>query len=429
MKKELSIVCVDDVPADVAMVNHALREGGMKFRSKRVDTQEAFLRELEHNPPDVILSDHGLPAFDGFMALNIARRKCPAVPFIFVTGKLGEQIAIETLKNGATDYVLKSNLAKLVPTIQRALREAEEQATRKNEELQLRENEERYRQLVEFCPEAFLVQCEGEIVFANRAAMYLLGAEEARQLVGRPIGEIVHPESLPALETRFNQLMQTGTTLFWRKMGKGQADDIAFTEEKFVRLDGSTVAVEVAATPLLFQGRPAIQMIARDITARQRAGGESPKRGEHCPQGLNPAQCGGPDFVRLLLTAPHYRQLVQYYPDAVIVIYDDDGLAFGNLAAVKLLGVRDAAELVGKPAAEVFQPHPWDLIMDRFRRSRNEEAFMPFFEQEISRPDGTTCEAEISAAPIAFQGRPALQVIVRNISGRAGLTDCGGAKG
>ncbi|HKW29508.1 MAG TPA: response regulator [Verrucomicrobiae bacterium] len=289
MKKELSILCVEDVPTDVAMLNHALREGGMSFRSKRVDSQEAFLHELEHNPPDVILSDHGLPSFDGFMALAIAREKCPEVPFIFVTGKLGEQIAIETLRNGATDYVLKSNLTKLAPTIQRALRKAEERTALNQELLRLQQSEACYRQLVEFCPDAFLVQCNGEIVFANRAAAHLLGAGDAQQLVGKPIREVIHPESLPSLETKFNQLIQIGTIFFWRKIEKGKAgkptgpaNDTALSEAKFIQLDGSSVAVEVAATPLLFQGRPAIHIIARDITARRRAGGELAGNEEPC---------------------------------------------------------------------------------------------------------------------------------------------------
>ncbi|HLZ54053.1 MAG TPA: response regulator, partial [Verrucomicrobiae bacterium] len=205
MKTELSILCVEDVPTDVAMLNHALREGGMSFRSKRVDSEEAFLHELQHNPPDVILSDHGLPSFDGFTALTIAREQCPEVPFIFVTGRLGEQIAIETLRNGATDYVLKSNLTKLAPTIQRALRQAEERTALKRELSRLQQSEECYRQLVEFCPDAFLVQCNGEIVFANRAAAHLLGAGDAQPLVGKPIREVIHPESRPSLETKFNQ--------------------------------------------------------------------------------------------------------------------------------------------------------------------------------------------------------------------------------
>src|SRR6478736_9373946 len=80
VKKHVRILYVEDVPADVVMVNHALRQGGMAFRSKRVETKEDFLRELEQDPPDVILSDHGLPSFDGFTALAIARDKCPDVP-------------------------------------------------------------------------------------------------------------------------------------------------------------------------------------------------------------------------------------------------------------------------------------------------------------------------------------------------------------
>src|SRR5690242_5994855 len=206
------------------------------------------------------------------MALTIARQKCPEVPFIFVTGRLGEQIAIETLRNGATDYVLKSNLTKLAPTIQRALREAEERAALKQKELLLRESEERYRQLVEFCPDAFVVPFDGEIVFANRVSAQLLGAENAPQLVGKPIMDIIHPQSQRSLETRFNQLIENGPIFFWRKIEKGKAwkqnepgNGIAFTEEKFIRLDGSSVDVEVAATPLIFHGHPAIQMIARDV--------------------------------------------------------------------------------------------------------------------------------------------------------------------
>lgn len=290
MKKELSILCVEDVPADVAMLNHALREGGMSFRSKRVDSQEAFLHELQHNPPDVILSDHGLPAFDGFMALTLAREKCPEVPFIFVTGKLGEQIAIETLRNGATDYVLKSNLTKLAPTIQRALREAEERVALKRKGLELRESEERYRQLVEFCPDAFLVQQNGEIVFANRAAAHLLGAENASQLVGKPISEITHPESRYSLETRFQQLLEIGAIFFWRKIEKGKAgkqdepaNDIGFVEEKFVRLDGTACNVEIVAAPITFQGRPAVQLIARDSSERRPAGAALRQREDLCP--------------------------------------------------------------------------------------------------------------------------------------------------
>src|SRR5258708_36130189 len=124
MKDEIRILCVEDLPADVVIINHALRAGGLRFRSKRVENKEAFLHELEHHPPDVILSDHGLPSFDGFTALAIARNKRPDIPFIFVTSSLGEEMTIETFKSGATDYVLKKDLSKLVPAVEREIQEA-----------------------------------------------------------------------------------------------------------------------------------------------------------------------------------------------------------------------------------------------------------------------------------------------------------------
>lgn len=330
MAKEINILCVEDVPADVVRLNHALREGGISFRSKRVESEEAFLHELEHNRPDVILSDHGLPSFDGFMALTIARKKCPEVPFIFVTGKLGEQIAIETLKNGATDYVLKSNLEKLAPTVQRALREAEERAALNQRELELREREEYYRQVVEFCPDAFLVQCKEKFVFANRAAAHLLRAEDVRQLVGKPIQEVIHPQSLRFLETRFNQLLEEGAIFFWRKIEKGKAgkqieaeNDIAFIEEKFVRLDGTPVDVEVAATPLMFQGCQAIQIIARDITERKQA------------------------EAALRESEERYRMLVESVKDYAIYMLDPDGrVTTWNAGAERILGY-SAEEIIG----------------------------------------------------------------------------------
>ena len=195
MRKELSILCVEDVPADVARVNHALREGGMSFRSTRVETQEAFVRELEHNPPDVILSDHGLPSFDGFMALTLAQQKCPEVPFIFVTGKLGEQVAIETLRNGATDYVLKSNLTKLAPTIERALREAEERAALKQEGL--RESEVCYGMLVENVTDCaiYMLDPMGRVSTWNAGAERLEGYS-AEEIIGNPLAMFFTPEDV-----------------------------------------------------------------------------------------------------------------------------------------------------------------------------------------------------------------------------------------
>ncbi|MEW6305521.1 MAG: histidine kinase [Verrucomicrobiota bacterium] len=137
---------LEDNIADAELVKYALQEGNFDFALERVETRDDFLHELESRP-DLILSDYALPSFDGFTALTLARQKNPDIPFVFVTGTLGEEVAIETLKNGATDYVLKTRLSRLLPAVHRAMREAEERAERKRTEEKLRDSHEQLRAL------------------------------------------------------------------------------------------------------------------------------------------------------------------------------------------------------------------------------------------------------------------------------------------
>jgi CheY-like chemotaxis protein len=130
LQKELQILFVEDQPVDAVLVTHELRQAGLAFRLKRVETEEDFLEALILLQPDIILSDHGLPAFDGLTALALAREKCPEVPFLFVTSGLSEQEIIEAAKRGAKDCVLKCQMFKLAPAIQRALLEEENRLRR-----------------------------------------------------------------------------------------------------------------------------------------------------------------------------------------------------------------------------------------------------------------------------------------------------------
>jgi len=147
VSKETQILLLEDDIADAELVKHALGQGSLPYTMERGETREEFSQRLERRPPDLILSDYRLPAFDGLAALELAQEKLPDVPFIFVTGTLGEERAIETLKRGATDYVLKTRLSQLVPAMHRALREAGECSERKRAEARLRDSHEQLRAL------------------------------------------------------------------------------------------------------------------------------------------------------------------------------------------------------------------------------------------------------------------------------------------
>jgi signal transduction histidine kinase len=143
IKKKLRILMVEDEVGDARLAEQVLRKGGFDFAFKRVDSEDEFVKELKNFRPSVILSDHGLCAFDGFSALAIARGQCPDVPFIFVTGLLGEEMATKALKSGAADFVLKHRMTALPSALHRALREAHSQLQRKKAEQEIRRlNEE-----------------------------------------------------------------------------------------------------------------------------------------------------------------------------------------------------------------------------------------------------------------------------------------------
>jgi len=138
---------LEDDSADAELTKFALKKGGLNFSIARVESRDDYVQQLDNNPPALILSDYSLPGFNGHAALEIAQEKCPEIPFIFVTGTMGEEVAIETLKSGATDYVLKTRLSRLMPAVLRALREAEQRIQHRRAEEQLRESHERLRAL------------------------------------------------------------------------------------------------------------------------------------------------------------------------------------------------------------------------------------------------------------------------------------------
>jgi signal transduction histidine kinase/FixJ family two-component response regulator len=134
MNFPLQVLHLEDDARDTELVQAALEGEGIQSELTRVETEQDFLAALKRERLDLILADYTLPSFDGLSALRIAQQHSPDVPFIFVSGTLGEDVAIEALKTGATDYVLKTRLARLGPAVNRALSEARERADRKRAE-------------------------------------------------------------------------------------------------------------------------------------------------------------------------------------------------------------------------------------------------------------------------------------------------------
>jgi PAS domain S-box-containing protein len=173
--RHLRILILDDVKADAELEEYELRKGGIAFTSRLAETKEDFINAIGEFCPDLILSDYKLPMFDGLSALQIARERCPDVPFILISGTVGEEIAVDALKEGATDYVLKQRLSRLVPVVKRALNEAEDRAQRKKILEQLQKSEERFRKLAEMSSMAIFMFNNKKFTFVNTFAEQLSG--------------------------------------------------------------------------------------------------------------------------------------------------------------------------------------------------------------------------------------------------------------
>src|SRR6478609_2124745 len=141
MNSPLRVLHLEDDVRDTELVQATLEGEGIQSELTRVEREQDFLAALKRGDVDLILADYTLPSFDGLSALRIAQQRAPEVPLIFVSGTLGEDVAIEALKTGATDYVLKTRLARLGPAVSRALREAREKADRARAETALRRSE------------------------------------------------------------------------------------------------------------------------------------------------------------------------------------------------------------------------------------------------------------------------------------------------
>src|SRR6266568_2159065 len=139
--EKLRILLVEDSPNDAELIQRELKRGGLDFRSRRVQTEADFRRELDEFQPHLVISDFSMPQFNGRKALAIARESRADIPFIFISGTIGENVAVDMMKAGADDYVMKNNLARLLPALKRELREAEVRRGRRLAEERLKESE------------------------------------------------------------------------------------------------------------------------------------------------------------------------------------------------------------------------------------------------------------------------------------------------
>ncbi|OGA01867.1 MAG: hypothetical protein A2Z64_07400 [Betaproteobacteria bacterium RIFCSPLOWO2_02_67_12] len=256
MAEPIRVLIAEDVPTDAELSVRELKRAGLRVVHHVADTEEALRRALTEFQPHVILSDFTMPHFDGMHALDLARTLAPETPFIFVSGTLGEEYAIRALKNGATDYVLKSNLLRLPAAVERALQEARARAERKRTEAALASVRERLASIMETLPDVLWSTAVGgdRVLYIGPAVREVYGHEVAEFEANPALWfEVIHPEDRAAAEEARRQLRAEG----------------AFTAEyRIVHADGGVRWLNVRGRTIYdAAGAPQrVDGIARDVT-------------------------------------------------------------------------------------------------------------------------------------------------------------------
>jgi PAS domain S-box-containing protein/diguanylate cyclase (GGDEF)-like protein len=219
MSEQLKLVIAEDDDTDAMLIARNLARGGIKCTMHRVQTESDFVDALHDVKPDVIISDFSMPQFDGRRALEIAVVRAPETPFLFVSGTIGEQRAIDALRCGATDYILKSNMTRLPAAVQRALREASMKAAQRQSQLQLRSNEEQLRATIETSQDwIWETDIDGRFRFCSPAVASILGYQPV-ELIGQDfrlfVSEDERAQGGSLLPAR-NQTHLTGVVARWR---------------------------------------------------------------------------------------------------------------------------------------------------------------------------------------------------------------------
>jgi len=260
MATTLRLLIVEDQPYDAELAVAVLEEAGYACQWQRVETRDAFVRCLQTAAYDLILADYSLPSFDGMTALRLFLEYDLGSPFIFISGTVGEETAIDSLKAGATDYVMKNRLGRLAPVVQRALQEREGQHWHQQAEEQLHRMEQMYHQLLDAITDLVVVKDpRSHIIWANKAFCDYCGMTN-EQLYGLPDAPFNPQGSIQEYIKDETDVFTTGQLL-------------ELPEEPLTRYDGQVRLFHTVKSPIFDANGSISKLVAvcRDITERWQA--------------------------------------------------------------------------------------------------------------------------------------------------------------
>jgi PAS domain S-box-containing protein len=259
VNKHIRVLIVEDSESDAELDVRALERAGYEVSHKRVEDAEQIKAALKKQAWDVVIADHSLPHMDSFRALKLLKESGQDIPVIVVSGAIGEETAVMIMKAGAQDYVMKSNLTRLAPAVERELRDFEILRERKQAEQALRQSEEKYRTVLEEMREGYYeIDLAGNLTLVNAAMCFLLGYSR-EELIGTKYREYTPEEHTKTISEAYSRVYRTG-------------EPVLDLQHEVIRKDGSRGIIETSVFLMRNDKGENIGLrgIGRDITERKK---------------------------------------------------------------------------------------------------------------------------------------------------------------
>ena len=386
--KRLRLLIADDDPDDVELCIRGLEKSDIDFEAEAAETRDEFARILHEHPVDVVISDYRMKGWTGMDALRLVKEICPNVPLILLSGTLGDELAVECIKMGVTDYVLKHQMARLPMAVRRAQKEKSLREAEKHAVQALRESEEHYRTLVHNAPEALVVLDvdKGIFIDCNDKALQLFGLSRP-ELLGRGPAHVspeLQPDGRPSAAAAHE----------W--VERALSEDSAEFEWVHCNSAGKQIPCEVHLVHLASTTRRLLRASVLDITVRKRA------------------------EASLRESEARYRALVNNASYGIYWMALDGGLIYANPALIHMLGYESDQQLLAiKNTRALFNDLTnWEKLYEVYCRTKHVDATV-----EWKQRDGNIITVHINgrSANAPEQGRECIEVMVEDVTERVAV--------
>jgi PAS domain S-box-containing protein len=371
---------VEDSEDDALLIIRELKKGGYDPEHERVETATAMKKALKDKQWDIILCDYKLPKFSGPQAIALLKETNIDIPLIVVSGSIGEDVAIECMRLGAYDYIMKNNLSRLCPAIARELEEAETRGKRKQAEQALLESEEKYRNLVERARDGIGIAQDGILRYANERLAQISGYSVV-EAIGKPFIYFFAPDEVPKVLDRYK-----------RRMAGKKVTSVYETVLK--HKEGSRIDVEVNAGVVTYEGKHADLVLVRDITERKQA----------------------EDALRK--SEENFRRSLDDSPLGVRIATAEGETIYANQAVLEIYGYDSIEELKRTPLKERYTPESYTEFRIRKEKRERGEFGPSEYKINIVRKNGEFRYVQVFRKEVIWNGERQLQIIYQDITER-----------